>query len=339
MKIVVYGPEQRVGALQGDQVIDLNYAFVKHVYETHDEPHPYALAAAIVPSSLGAFIESGQRALDGALRAIEHLFTKSDNRLGPRGERIVYPLAEVKLHAPLPSRAAKIMAAGGNYPDHLQGIRLRRMGEEVTIQQLIDESRKRGFWGFWKLAQLTVGPDEDVIYPARTQRLDYEGEVVLVLGRRAKDVPGDRVAEYIWGYSLLNDWSARDQRDLAPYNFAMGKNWDTSSSLGPCIVVGELSDPQDIPFETRVNGELRQRGNTRDMIFSFAEFVEYLSRDLTLLPGDMISAGTCAGTALDSSEYDENGVPDPKLFLKPGDVVEVSSPQIGTLRNRIVAKA
>lgn len=338
MKVVVFGPEQRVGALQNDHVFDLHAAYAKYARETEDEPLPYALAAAIVPSSLLAFIEAGPRALENAQKAIDYLLNKAYDQRGLRGEPLVYALAEVKLHAPLPSRGSRIMMAGGNYADHVLGVRIRRMRQPATLEQIREESRREGIWGFWKLAANVIGPDEDLIYPARTQRLDYEGEVTLVLGRKGKDIPAGRIGDYIWGYTLQNDWSLRDQRENPRLNFAMGKNFDGSSSLGPAIVVGEIPDPQDIPFETHVNGELRQRGNTRDMISSFAEFLEYLSRDMTLLPGDMISAGTCAGTAMDSSEYTEQGIADPKLFLKPGDVVEVSSPLIGTLRNRVVAK-
>jgi 2-keto-4-pentenoate hydratase/2-oxohepta-3-ene-1,7-dioic acid hydratase in catechol pathway len=121
------------------------------------------------------------------------------------------------------------------------------------------------------------------------------------------------------------------------------KNFDGSIAAGPYVVVSEFANAQDIAWETRVNGELRQQGNTKDMTFSFAEYVEYMSSDVTLLPGDVISAGTTAGTAQDSSELlpSEAGKPpvrSPERFLKPGDVVEVSNSGMGTLRNRIVAK-
>jgi acylpyruvate hydrolase len=107
-------------------------------------------------------------------------------------------------------------------------------------------------------------------------------------------------------------------------------------------VVGEFADPQDISWETRVNGVVRQQGNTKDMTFSFAEYLEYMSSDMTLLPGDVISAGTTSGTAQDSSEIvttpDGRQVRRPDLFLKPGDVVEISNERMGVLRNRVVAK-
>jgi 2-keto-4-pentenoate hydratase/2-oxohepta-3-ene-1,7-dioic acid hydratase in catechol pathway len=112
----------------------------------------------------------------------------------------------------------------------------------------------------------------------------------------------------------------------------MAKNFDTSVSLGPCIVVGEV-DPQAIQVQTRVNGEVRQDYNSAEMTFSFAEFIEFLSRDFTFEPGDLLAAGTGAGTAMDSSKPG-----DERLFLKPGDTVEVSSPQVGSLTNVVVAK-
>lgn len=339
LKIVVFGPEQRVGALQGDQIVDLHYAFAKYLSEAQDEPRPYAAALGVVPPDLAGLIESGPRAIEGAQRALEYLLMKADDRTGLRGERIVYPAGEVKLHPPLASRAVRIMMAGGNYVVHTQGMQRGPQGEKRSPEVIWEESRRQGIWGFWKIALHAVGPDEDVIYPARTQRLDYEGEVAVVLGRRGKDIPEGRARDYFWGYTLLVDWSIRDGREPPrALTFARAKNFDTSASIGPCIVVGEIPDPQDIPFETYVSGELRQRGNTRDMIFSFAEFLAYMSEDMTVLPGDIISGGTCAGTAMDSSERDAQGNPDPKLFIKPGDVVEVSSPSIGTLRNRVVPK-
>jgi 2-keto-4-pentenoate hydratase/2-oxohepta-3-ene-1,7-dioic acid hydratase in catechol pathway len=204
-----------------------------------------------------------------------------------------------------------------------------------------DRSRERGIGGIWKLPSFVVDPEADIAYPAKTRYLDYEGEVTIVLGRRVKDARQSDLLDSIWGYTLQNDWSARDQRDNAvgTLSFAGMKNWDGSSSIGPCIVVGEIKDPQDVDFQTHVNGQLRQNGNTRDMTFGFAEYLEYMTRDATFNPGDMIAAGTCKGTAMDSTPRVEGGAfSDDKLFLRLGDVVEVSSPLIGVLRNQIVPK-
>ena len=126
-------------------------------------------------------------------------------------------------------------------------------------------------------------------------------------------------------------------RIVRPMNFAPGKNFDTSMSLGPCIVVGEL-DAEDVDFETLVNGEQRQQGNTKEMVFSFGDYLEYLSRDMTLYPGDIIVSGTPAGSVADSTPMAEDGSQPDEPFLQIGDVVEVNSPQIGALRARIRAK-
>ena len=117
--------------------------------------------------------------------------------------------------------------------------------------------------------------------------------------------------------------------------FAMQKNFDTSFCIGPCIVVGEV-DALNVDIETLVNGDQRQKFNSGDMAFSYGEYMEFLSRDFTFYPGDILSGGTGAGTAADSSPTMDDGMPAPERFLKPGDVVEVIAPTIGTLRNRIV---
>jgi acylpyruvate hydrolase len=348
MKLVVYGPERRLGALQNDQVIDLNHAYAKYLYEHQDEPLPYEMANAVVPAELGGFIRSGERAIDGARKATEYLTQSAADQLGLRGERLIELSGQVKVHAPY-AQGARIMMAGGNFVIHSQGMGFRSDGgERVSLEDVYKESRKRGIWGFYCFTENAAGPDEDVVYPARTDRLDYEGEVAVILGKLGKDIRPENGKQYIWGYMLQNDISARTNiggADNRQSSFARGKNFDTSICGGPCVVVDEIPDCHDVIWETRVNGELRQTGNTKDMTFNFYEYLEYMSADMTLRPGDVISAGTTAGTAQDSSEIlpgpGDGGQPirDPKRFLKPGDVVEISNPVIGTLRNRIIAKS
>jgi acylpyruvate hydrolase len=340
MKVAVYGPEHRVGIVDGDALIDVEGAYAKLAREVQDHPVPYAAAVATSPSDLERFILLGAKALEGAQQAVEYLTQRAGDRLGPRGETLVIPLGATHLHAPLAHRGVKLCMAGANYADHLLDM-ARAQNPSVTMEQVRQQSRQRGIGGFWKLPSFVTDPEADVTYPARTKYLDYEGEVTLVIGKRARDAQAADLLDYVWGYTLQNDWSARDQRDNAvgTLSFASQKNWDGSSSIGPVIAVGEIADPQDIPFQTHVNGQLRQNGNTRDMTFSFAEYLEYATRDATFNPGDMIAAGTCKGTAMDSTPRVEAGFANDKLFLKVGDVVEVSSPLIGVLRNRVVAKA
>jgi 2-keto-4-pentenoate hydratase/2-oxohepta-3-ene-1,7-dioic acid hydratase in catechol pathway len=337
MKIVVFGPHRRTGALQDGDVVDLNHACAKYLRERANEPSPREMAEALVPSDLAKLIEGGPRALETAQKALEYLSTQAQERLGTRGERLAHALAEVRLHAPRPDNA-RIACAGGNFADHAAAMaeKMRRRPYEGDAYQ---EIRKAGFWGFWKLAREIVGPDGELVYPDRCDRLDYEGEIAIVLGKRGSDLKPSQLRDYVWGVTILADWSIRAPRESpsGPLNFAFPKNFDTSCSLGPCIAVGD-ADPTDVDLETLVNGERRQRFKTRDMVFTFGEWLEHLSRDFTLYPGDIISGGTAAGTAADSSELLPDGSSAPERFLKPGDVVEMNSPSIGSLRTRVVTK-
>jgi 2-keto-4-pentenoate hydratase/2-oxohepta-3-ene-1,7-dioic acid hydratase in catechol pathway len=345
MKLVIYGPEKRLGLVQDDKVIEVHGAGAKYLGEALGERLPYEMAAAVAPSELCSFIEAGERAVETASRAVEHLLQRASSQTGLKGEPLVQPLDEVKIRAPYASRA-RIMMAGGNYVIHSAGMTRSGDGPPPTLQELYEQSRKRGIWGFYCFPENAAGPGEDIMYPSRTDRLDYEGEVAVILGMKGKDIAADKAAPYFWGYLLQNDISARTTLPVADHpqsSFMRSKNFDGSIAAGPYIVVGEFPDAQNISWETRVNGEVRQQGNTKDMTFTFAEYLEYMSSDMTLLPGDVISAGTTAGTAQDSSTLlpTEEGKPpvrSPERFLKPGDVVEVSNPAMGTLRNRIVEK-
>ena len=337
MKIVVFGPEKRTGALHSGNVVDLSYACAKRLGEREGEPRPLEMAEALVPSNLARLIEGGPRALEHAQKALDYLFAQAQDRSGPRGETLIYPTADVRLHAPRPDNA-RIACAGGNFADHAaaMAVKMRRRPYEGDAYQ---EIRKAGFWGFWKLAREIVGPEGELVYPDRCDRLDYEGEIAIVLGKRGVDLKPPQLAEYVWGVTILADWSIRAPRETpgGPLNFGFPKNFDTSCSLGPCIAMGE-ADPTNVDIETLVNGERRQHFNTRDMVFTFGEYLEHLSRDFTLYPGDIISGGTAAGTAADSSDLLPDGSSAPERFLKPDDLVEMNSPSIGSLRTRVVAK-
>jgi acylpyruvate hydrolase len=315
MKVVVFGDRCRVGAWVDDMIVDL------------------AAADPELPSSLSGLIAGGPRHLDLAERVIGMV------RDGG-AEHAVVPFGEALLRAPAVYRP-RIACAAGNYAAHTAGA-ARRKGPEATsalmgltasdsdlsADQIGEATRARERpRGFWKDFALPTGPGDAIQYPARCEQFDYEGEVAAVLSGPAKNVPRGKGGSYIWGVTLLNDWSIRGRTTRDSLSFNLSKNFDGAASVGPCIVVGEV-DPADVLVETRVNGELRQSYNSGDMIFSHAEYLEYLSQDLTFLPGDMISGGSGPGSATDSDGR----------FLKPGDAVEVSSPAIGVLRNVIVSQ-
>jgi 2-keto-4-pentenoate hydratase/2-oxohepta-3-ene-1,7-dioic acid hydratase in catechol pathway len=313
MKIVVFGPERRAGALVDDRVIDLNRA------------------SAQLPSRLLSFIEAGAPALAEAKRIIDR-WSKSP----PASDGLVQALNAVKLHAPWPER--RIACVGGNYAAHLAGMWANRLGKtDVSIEQITEEAKKAGQWGFWKVPAEVAGPDDAIPFPKRVTYFDYEGEVAVIIGKRGKNIPAANIREYVWGVTLFHDWSIRDAGGVdRVVSYNLPKNFDGAVSMGPCIVVGEL-DHQDVDAETRVNGVVRQSYNTKEMIWSFGEVLEYLSQDFTFVPGDVIAGGTSAGTAADKSRRSPDGKRPLDLFLKVGDTVEVSSPKIGALSNKIVA--
>jgi 2-keto-4-pentenoate hydratase/2-oxohepta-3-ene-1,7-dioic acid hydratase in catechol pathway len=329
MRIVTFGPQKRVGLLRDNRVMDVNNAVRACLTRNLGAERAALKAASTAPPDLCAFIEAGPEALDLAEASFVQLGRSTDTS-------IVLPLALAGIEAPWPGR--RIACAGANYADHIVRL-MASMGQPATREEVENDWRSAGLQGFWKMSHEVIGDGGDITYPARSTRLDYEAEVAIVIGRSGKDIQIKDAPTYIWGVTLFNDWTDRDAvRPLKlPLSFNFGKNFDCSTSLGPCISVRGV-DPQDVSVSLMVNGQQRQSFCTSDMMFSFAEFIAGVSRDFTLLPGDIIAGGTGAGTAMDSSKYDSNRRSLPDLFLKVGDEVEISSPSIGVLRNRIVAK-
>jgi len=210
-------------------------------------------------------------------------------------------MEHVKLLAPvLPS---KIVCVGRNYRDHA-----RELGNEVPQEILI----------FLKPPSAVIGPGDPIVIPAMSQRVDFEGELGIVIGKQCRNLPEkEEVRSYIRGYVCANDVTARDLQK-ADGQWARAKGFDTFCPLGP-VVSDDLDPWSGVELETRVNGERRQHGNTRDFIFSIDRVVRYISAIMTLYPGDLILTGTPAGVAP----------------LKSGDMVEVSIPGIGQLKNPV----
>ncbi|MFZ3210936.1 MAG: fumarylacetoacetate hydrolase family protein [Terriglobales bacterium] len=212
------------------------------------------------------------------------------------------PLEGTKLLAPV--TPSKIVGVGRNYREHA-----RELGNEPPAEPLI----------FFKPPSSVIGPEENVVYPPLSERVDYEGELAVVIGKLCRNLRADEDARlYIRGYTCLNDMTARDlQRKDGQWWRAKG--FDTFCPVGP--LVSDESDPwRGVTLETRINGELKQHGTTRDFIFPLDEILRYCSQAMTLVPGDVIATGTPAGVGP----------------VKPGDVMEVSIAGIGTLRNRVI---
>jgi len=335
MKLVIYGPHKRLGVLQEDgSVIDLNYAYAAHL-AAEGEAHPYAKANAEVPSCFLAFIEEGDTGLKAAKKAVDYA---KKNKTGSNGEQLIYN--DVRLHAPLPSTGTRIVMAGANFYDHSADAS-KMSGSSTTIEDLKKqvEAGTYNAWGFWKQARNVVGPDANVTYPARTQRLDYEVEIGAVIGKQGKDIKEAEGEDYIYGYTIVNDLSTRDGgRGGGPDGIFFGKNFDGCAPMGPCIVTkDDIKDVYKLKLVQKVNGKIRQNGSMEMMIRKYPWWIQWITRDMSIYPGDIICGGTCSGTAMDTTPRID-GKTSPEKFLKPGDVLEATVEPIGSLKTTIVKK-
>jgi 5-carboxymethyl-2-hydroxymuconate isomerase/acylpyruvate hydrolase len=229
----------------------------------------------------------------------------------------------VTYHPPIPD-AEKFFCVGKNYRKHL---------EELRRNDLILETPQEPT-AFIKLNTCLSGHDARVVRPEGIVRLDYEPELVFVIGKRALGVKQDRAFDHVAGITILNDLTCRDlqKREVASGSrFWTAKNIPGFGPLGPCMItMDEIRDPYDLWMTCTVNGEERMRFNTTDQIWKLPRFLEHFSRYIPFEPGDMFATGTPGGTAIGKPNADE-------LFLKPGDVVECAIEGMMSLRTRIVA--
>jgi len=219
-------------------------------------------------------------------------------------------LDEVQLLPPI-ERPGKLICIGLNYLAHAA-----EGGKEAPEMPTF----------FAKFATSLRPHGATVALPGWSAKVDYEAEVAFVIGDRCKDVPADRAVEHVAGYTLLNDLSARDYQFKTP-QWMPGKTFDGAAPCGPALVTPDEAGPHDgIEIELTLNGELMQKDSTADLVHSVPALIAYLSQLMTLQPGDVISTGTPAGVG---------NLRDPKVFLRAGDEVVVSSPQLGVLETRL----
>lgn len=262
---------------------------------------------------------------DGATRSLAEVVGSADaldllTRLAREGRAWAQAPEEVRLLPPVVNWDRPVFCVGKNYPEHVR--EGARAGEGAAIPGAP--------MFFTKLAGTVVGSGSPVVAWSHTCELDYEAELAVVIGQGGRDIREEEVPGRIFGYTLVNDVTARDLQRRHGQWFK-GKNLETFCPLGPWIVTAEeVGWPVELELTLRVNGETRQRLNTRDMIFDIARIVVDLSRGLTLRAGDLISTGTGPGCAF--------GMAEPR-WLRPGDRVEVECGAIGTLWNEIVEEA
>ena len=231
-----------------------------------------------------------------------------------KSSKIFIDLKKVKILKPI-IRPPKIIAIGLNYADHLDEIRFSGRKIETPSVPMI----------FNKQSLSANGPFDDIMKPAVSDKVDYEGELTIVIGKKCRHVRKDNAKDVIAGYTVGNDVSVRDWQMRVP-TFTIGKSFDTHCPFGPSIVTkDEITDPHNLDLVTEVNGEIRQSSNTKNLIFDCYDIIEHLSTAFTLEPGDLILTGTPGGVGVVNN-----------LFLKHGDIVKVSISEIGYIENTIV---
>lgn len=229
---------------------------------------------------------------------------------------VKYALNAVKLLPPVPD-PGKILCVGLNYADHA-----REGGKEIPTEPVI----------FAKYSNTLIGPGDPIKLPKVAQKVDYEAELVIVIGKTGKHIPNDKSAfEYVGGYTCGHDVSARDwQFRGAEKQWTVGKTFDTFAPTGPVLVTAdELTDPHHLQVQLRLNGTTMQNSNTKEFIFQVPAVLAFISQVVTLEPGDLIFTGTPPGVGISRS---------PQVLLKAGDVTEVEVQGIGVLKNPVVAE-
>lgn len=273
-------------------------------------------------ATMQAFIEAGAKALSVAKKAERYVANKDPDELKKLSRAgALLKLGQVKFLSPIPWPRKNVIMLGINYREHVEeGARARALELKYPDAPVY----------FTKPATSVIGHRGKVIHHKATEKLDYEAEFALVIGKKGRDIPKEKVYDYIFGYTICLDMTARDLQRRHGQWFK-GKSLDTFCPLGPWIVhKSALADPQQLRLVCRVNGEIMQDGNTRDMIFDIPTMVSELSQGMTLEPGEIISTGTPSGVGFARV---------PPLFLKPGDRVEAEVEGIGKLEVEIAAPA
>ncbi len=316
--------EVKIGAVDTDKetVTDLNSACLTMLRSKGGIDSPECISNKRIPSDMVAFLEGGESSLQLAADALAFAKGSTAESAAERDHHFVYLLSEVKLLAPVP------------LPNSIRDT-LSFEGHMINFERRTGKKTPALWWDqpiYYKGNRRSViGPEETVQWPAYTEKLDYELEFAIVIGKQGRDISVENASEYIAGYTIFNDISARDiipkevSMNLGP---AKGKDFDRGNVLGPWLVTPDELDANNLAMEARINGEVWSRGNTSDMFHKFPSIISYISQGETLYPGDVIGSGTVANGCGDEMEK----------WIKPGDVVELEVEGLGVLRNKIGKK-
>jgi len=329
MKLVTFsyktiaGEHQRIGALLNGLIVDLNLGYTSLLFESGNTGRPYEVSRGLIPLDMLEFLKGGKlskNAADEVVTFASERITKNQTLKGPEGEKVIFTMDEVNLKAPVP-RPNSIRDTM-SFEGHMRNF------EKITGKPAPPVWFKRP--AYYKGNPCTViGPDEPVIWPSNTEKLDYELEFGIYIGKEGKNIPANKAQEYIAGYTVFNDISARDvlKDDVSTFlGPGKGKDIDTGNITGPCLVTADELDISDLHMEARINGEIWSTGRTSDMYWKFPQIIEWISQSETIYPGDFIGSGTPVNGCGD--ELDR--------WIQPGDIVEIEVEGIGVLRNKII---
>jgi 2-keto-4-pentenoate hydratase/2-oxohepta-3-ene-1,7-dioic acid hydratase in catechol pathway len=308
----------RVGAIQSQHIIDLNMAYARWLSDQR-EAQPYRLANAQVPPAMLEFLEGGSSTMAAARQAFDYVVSLGHSSQGPSGEIVFYRSGDVGTSAPLPNPSS--LRDFIAFEEHIAATSKKR-GQPVPPEWYKAPVYYKGNH------RTIIGPDEDLPWPLETTKLDYELELACVIGRKGKDIPEREAQDYIAGYTIMNDFSARDiQFQEMACRLGPAKGKDFATALGPSLVTpDEIADLGAVTMIARVNGEEWSRGRFGTIHWSFQQMIAHVSRGETIYPGDVFGSGTVGGgCGLEKDRY-----------LKPGDVVELEIQPIGVLRTKIV---
>ncbi len=315
------GTFTRVGAMHGQQVVDVNLAYARWLVD-QQEAQPHRLADAQVPATMLEFLEGGDSTMAAARRGKDYVTALRASVKGPSGETILYAAADVQLAAPLPNPSS--LRDFIAFEDHIAATSKKR-GQPVPPEWFKAPVYYKGNH------RTIIGPNDDLSWPLETTKLDYELELACVIGRQGRDISERLAGDYIAGYTIMNDFSARDiQFQEMACRLGPAKGKDFATALGPCLVTpDEIADLGELTMIARVNGEEWSRGRFGTIHWSFPQMIAHVSRGETIYPGDVFGSGTVGGGC--GLEMDR--------YLKPGDVVELEIQPIGVLRTHVMREA
>ncbi len=233
------------------------------------------------------------------------------------------PLSQLRLEAPLPRPRRNVFCIGLNYRSHAAELAARGFNGARRADDLIPKAAV----AFSKVPESVIGPGATIEIPVASQAIDYEAELAVVIGKPGKRIPRERALDHVFGYTIVNDVTARDLQKRHQ-QWLIGKSCDTFCPMGPWIVTADELDGSALDVKLWVNDELRQDGNSSDLVFDIPAIIEALSATVTLLPGDVIATGTPAGVGMAT---------EPPRWLRAGDRVRVQIAGIGTLENPVAA--